>query len=137
MHQQIRTSPDSTAENIRRVADVLAAKGINVDGIGPDFEAPHVRTVVSHGDLDGALAALRGAGLEPELRPAVTFSLSNAPGQLGAALEKLAGLGYGIDSVLVLAGRDPKLGQALVSIGVRLPMPDDWEKTAAELSGHR
>ena len=137
MHQQIRTSPDSTAENIRRVVDVLAASGVNVDGIGPDFEAPHVRTVVSHEDLDTALGALRRAGLEPELRPAVTFSLSDAPGQLAASLEKLAGHGYGIESVLVLAGGDSGPGQALVSIGVRLPMPDDWEKTAAELSGHR
>ncbi len=46
VHQQIRTSPGRTGENIRRVLDVLAAAGVNIEGIGPDFESPHVRTAV-------------------------------------------------------------------------------------------
>ena len=51
MHQQIRTSPGSTADNIRRALEIL--EGVNVEGIGPDFEPPHVRIAVRHEHCQG------------------------------------------------------------------------------------
>lgn len=133
MHQQIRTSPGHTGENIRRVLDVLAAAGVNIEGIGPDYEAPHVRTAVPDAQCDAAWAALKDAGLEPELRAAVTVALPNEPGQLAAAVERLAKRGYAQESVLVLASRDGD--HTLVSIGVRPTVPAGWEATAATLGG--
>ncbi|HSW40882.1 MAG TPA: hypothetical protein VLM76_00020 [Patescibacteria group bacterium] len=133
MHQQIRTSPGATEENIRRVLDILAAAGVNVEGIGPDYESPHVRTAVPHEHLDAALKALRDAGLEPEMRAAIPFALPNAPGQLAAALERLARRGYAGESVLVLASRDGD--RTIVSIGVRRATPFRAEAAVAELGG--
>jgi len=133
MHQQIRTSPGSTAENIRRVLDILAGAGVNVEGIGPDFESPHVRTAVPHGACQAAWDALKRAGLEPELRPAVTFALDHQPGRLAERVEWLARRGYGIESVLVLASRDGD--RTLVSIGVRPTVPPDWDAIVAGLGG--
>ena len=133
MHQQIRTSPGTTGENVRRVLDILAGAGVNVEGIGPDYESPHVRTAVPHEHLEAAWMALRDAGLEPEMRAAITFALPNVPGQLAAALERLARRGYVAESVLVLASRDGD--RTLASIGVRRAIPYRWEDAAAELGG--
>ena len=133
MHQQIRTSPGQTGENIRRVLDVLADAGVNVEGIGPDFESPHVRTVVPHDRSEAAWSALKKAGLEPELRPAVTFALAHEPRQLAAAVESLAQSGYVAESVLVLVSRDR--GRTLVSVGVRRAIPRAWAATVVELGG--
>jgi len=133
VHQQIRTSPGHTGENIRRVLDVLAGAGVNVEGIGPDFESPHVRTAVPHEHSDAAWAALKEAGLEPEMRAALPVSLPNAPGQLAAAVERLARRGYVVESLLVLASRDGD--RTLVSIGVRRAIPNDWAAAVTELGG--
>ena len=48
MHQQIKASPDDTAENVRTIVDALAAAGINIEAIAPDFDPPHVRVLVKH-----------------------------------------------------------------------------------------
>jgi hypothetical protein len=133
VHQQIRTSPGHTGENIRRVLDVLAGARVNVEGVGPDFESPHVRMAVPHDRCEAAWEALKTAGLEPELRPAITFALSNEPGQLAPVVEGLVKRGYVVESVLVLASRDE--GRTLVSIGVRRAIPDAWEATVADLGG--
>lgn len=134
MHQQIRTSPGQTGENIRRVLDILARADVNVEGIGPDFESPHVRTTVPHDQCAAAWAALKEAGLQPELRAAVPYALENEPGQLNTRVEGLVSRGYVVESVLVLASRDDH-GRTLVSIGVRRAIPHGWAATVEELGG--
>jgi len=134
VHQQIRTSPGHTGENIRRVLKILGDQNINVVGIGPDFESPHVRTVVSHEQCAAARAALEKGGMPSELRPAVTYDLPNEPGQLAARLEELAGRGFVIESVLVLAA--PGRAGTLASIGVRPPIPEGWAATVERLGGY-
>ncbi len=134
MHLQIRTSPDTTAGNIRTVLRVLARVEINIEGIGPDFEPPHVRLLVSHEAFDKALRVLEDADLNPETRPAVTLALPNSPGQLSGRLEELILKGYTPESVLVLAGRDNE-GRTLVSVGVRETVPPDWAERVIALGG--
>jgi len=131
MHQQIRTSPGSTADNLRRALEIL--DGVNIEGIGPDFEPPHVRIAVRHENCQEAWDALERAGLRPELRAAITFALANAPGQLKFTLDRLVDRGYVLESVLVLAGRDGD--RTLVSVGVHRAMPDDWAATVEALGG--
>jgi len=134
VHQQIRTSPGQTGENIRRVLDILADAEINVEGIGPDFESPHVRTAVPHHQCNAAWNALKEAGLQPELRAAVPYALENVHGQLRDKVEGLVKNGYVVESVLVLASRDDA-GRTLVSIGVRRAIPHDWATTVRTLGG--
>jgi len=124
MHQQIKTSPGSTDENLQAVIDTLGGAGINIQGIGPDFESPHIRTVVSHEDTEAAISVLRSAGLEPEIRPGFTASVANRPGRLKHVLDALRQRGYGIESVLVLADRTGE--DVLVSVGIDRPVPNDW-----------
>ena len=137
MHLQIRTSPGSTDENMRRVIEVLADAGINIDGIGPDFESPHVRVHIDHDEGDdgpfaAAFAALRDAGLGPEAREAVTVSMSNTPGAVRAATRKLLRKGFALESILVLATHD---GDSVrVSFGVGRKVEPDWESTARALA---
>ncbi len=133
MHQQIRTSPDTTVENIRTVLDVLAAERVNVEGIGPDFEPPHVRVAVPHRDWKRAWDALKGAGLQPEARPAITFAMPNLPGQVAPLVEQIVQQGYTLESLLVLASRAD--GRTLVSIGVRETVPRGWADGVAALGG--
>lgn len=134
MHLQIRTSPDTTVENIRTVLDVLARADVNVEGIGPDFEAPHVRVAVRHADWGRALDALKAADLDPAPRAAVTFAIPNQAGQIAPLIERLIGEGYTLESLLVLASRAND--RTLVSIGVREDIPRGWsEQTAIDLGG--
>ncbi len=133
MHQQIRTSPGGTADNIRNVLDILAQAGVNVEGIGPDFEAPHIRTAVPHEHWDRAWEALDRARLKPEVRPAVTVAVPNKPGQVSPIVEDLVRRGYTPESLLVLASRDR--GLTLISVGVRETVPAAWESMVAGLGG--
>ena len=134
MHLQIRTSPDTTVENIRTVLDALARAEVNVEGVGPDFEAPHVRVVVRHADWDRAWDALKSADLDPARRAAVTFAIPNQAGQIAPLIERLVGEGYTLESLLVLASRADD--RTLVSIGVREDVPRGWsEETAINLGG--
>jgi hypothetical protein len=135
MHQQIRTSPGGTSDNIRNVLDILARAGVNVEGIGPDFEAPHIRTAVPHERWDQAWNALGKAGLKPEERDSLTVAVPNEPGQVSRIVESLVRRGYTLESLLVLASRDR--GLTLVSIGVGGTDPATWAETAAELGGWR
>ena len=84
MHQQIKASPDDTAENFQRIVNALADRGVNILAIAPDFDPPHVRVLVSHDDMDGALSALSDAGLTPEIKSAL--GLTN-PGRARPAEE--------------------------------------------------
>ncbi len=131
MHQQIKTSPGHTDENLRRVADALV--GVQVLGIGPDFESPHIRTVVADKDFEAAWNALKSAGLQPITCRALTYAVENQPGAIVDILEDLAKKGFVVESVLVLASRIN--GQTLVSFGVDRGIPPDWEDMYAELGG--
>jgi hypothetical protein len=133
MHQQIRTSPGTTGENLRRALDILARADVNVEGIGPDFEPPHIRIAVRHDQWDQAWKALDEHGLKPEARAAIAFAVPNAPGQVAPILERLARQGYALESFLVLAGQDGD--RTLVSVGVRETVPRGWSATIAELGG--
>ena len=139
MHQQIRGSPDSTAGNVARIVNVLAAEGINILGIAPDFEAPHVRVIVGdsveedHEAFDAALVALEKAGLAPQVRPAVFLTVPNKPAALKVAIDRLTRQGYSVESILVLPGL-PETGKAWVSIGVAQTIRLDWEDDSTALT---
>jgi hypothetical protein len=137
MHQQIRTSPGSTEENIKRVIEVLADAGINIEGIGPDFESPHVRVHVDHppnddGPWQDAFDALLAAGLQPVPRESVTVSMPNTPGAVRAATRHLTRRGFRIESVLVLATHEDE--HVRVSFGVARKVEQGWEETSHELA---
>jgi hypothetical protein len=142
MHQQIKASPDSTPENMRKVVDALAAAKINIEAIAPDFESPHVRVLVKHNDpfdpddktdtFNQALEALRRIGFKPTIVRAVEeVSMTNAPGELKIAMDTLEEQGETIDSILVLPGGGA--GEAFVSFGVLGEVDDAWEDRATEL----
>jgi hypothetical protein len=107
--------------------EALAASGVNVEGVGPDYEAPHARVVVPHDAVDAALKVLGEGGFEPELRDACTFALPHRPGQLADVLDRVARADFDVQCVLVLASR--LRGMTLVSIGVdREPTLDERER---------
>jgi hypothetical protein len=140
MHQQIRGSPDSIAGNIARIVNVLAAAGVNILGIAPDFDAPHVRVIVGDeaGEEEGeafemALDAMAKAGLAPQIRPAVLLSMPNSPTALQSAIDRLTRKGYAIESILVLPG-EPEPGKAWVSLGVAQTIKPDWDTDSNALS---
>jgi hypothetical protein len=131
MHQQLRTSPSDTGDNMRRVLDALA--GINIEGIGPEFDSTHVRTAVEHPAWEAAWAALKSAGLEPVACKAVLVTLPNSEGKLRQAVENLARRGYVVESVLVLASPGQS-GLVRVSIGVRDGIKENWEQVSESLA---
>jgi hypothetical protein len=120
MHQQVKTSPEESVANLRAVLDVLAnaQPPINVEGIGSDFDCPHIRTVVAEAEMGTAFDALASAGLEPELRAAVTVSVSDAPGALREVIRRLIeDEGRVMESLLLLVGGGAG-NTVRVSIGV-------------------
>jgi len=144
MHQQIKASPKTTAENIRNVVDALAAAKVNVEAIAPDFESPHVRVLVKHSEpydpkdvrdpFNQALKAIAKVpgGFKPTIVRAVEeVSMTNSPGELKIAMDTLEENNETIDSILVLPGGGQ--GEALVSFGVLGPVDEAWEKRASEL----
>jgi len=117
MHQQIKASPDTVAENIRAVVDALAAAGINVEAIAPDFDPPHVRVLVHHNKFDAAFDALVAADLEPtRVRAIEPVRMPNKPAALKTAMDALEEQGHVLESILVLPGAQGN--SALVSFGV-------------------
>jgi hypothetical protein len=131
MHQQIKASPDTVAENIRAVVDALASAGINVESISPDFDPPHVRVLVEHEVFDDAFNALQNANLEPTIVRAVEpVQIPNKPGALRTAMDTLEGQGHIIESILVLAGRGKNTE---VSFGVAGDVDNSWPGEAESL----
>jgi hypothetical protein len=117
MHQQIRTSPGSVGGNVSHAVEALARRGVNVEGVGPDYESPHVRIVVPHDATEDAIEALEGIpDFTPRAVPACTFALAHRPGQLDVVLQRVARAGFEVQSVLVLASR--YRGMTLVSLGL-------------------
>ena len=142
MHLQVKASPDDTADNIRRVVTALALHRINIEAIAPDFDPPHVRVLVRHGDpydptnaddpLNRALAAMEAEGLTPELKAGLLVSMPNKPRVLKTALDKCTSENYVVESILVLPG-GPSAGAAWVSFGVARTTIDGWDQEAAAL----
>ena len=67
MHQQLGGSPDDTASNVRAILTALA--DINLEGIAPSFDPPHIRVLVAESLLipSGLLtAAYLGRRLGPD-----------------------------------------------------------------------
>ncbi len=126
MHAQIKASPDDTAENVQRILNALAAAEINIQAIAPDFDPPHVRVLVSHQDMDAALAALADEGLAPEVKSALGLRIPDSPGALKKAIDGIARRGLMVESVLVLPASDVP-DTALVSIGVAKTVIHGWD----------
>ena len=137
MHQQIKASPETVAENIRAVVDALAGANVNIEAIAPDFDPPHVRVLLEHkAEGDGsdptlaAIDALTAAGIEPTVvRAVLPVRMPNRPKALQTAMNALEGQGQVIDSILVMPGLQGN--KALVSFGVQGEMSDGWEQEAA------
>jgi hypothetical protein len=142
MHLQVKASPDDTADNIRRVVKALALHGINIEAIAPDFDPPHVRVLVRHGEpydptnaddpLNRALTAMEAEGLTPELKSGLLVSMPNKPRVLKTALDRCTSENYVVESILVLPGESPS-GAARVSFGVARAAIDGWEQEADAL----
>ena len=139
MHQQIRGSPDSIAGNVARIVNVLAKAQVNILGIAPDFEAPHVRVIVGDepGEEEGeafqtALDAMAKAGLAPQIRPAVLLKVPNNTAALKNAIDRLTLKGYAVESILVLPG-NPETGKAWVSLVTQTIAPN-WDTDSNALS---
>lgn len=142
MHLQIKASPGTTAENVRTVVDALAAAGINIEAIAPDFDPPHVRVLVRHrvpfntaDDADPfsrALEALRHADLEPTVvRATGLVDLPNKPAALKTAMDALEGEGHVLQSILVLP--TGQANRAFVSFGVEGDVDDGWDAEGERL----
>ena len=142
MHLQVKASPGDTADNIRRVVNALARHGINIEAIAPDFDPPHVRVLLKHGEpydpadaadpLNRALAAMAAEGLTPELKAGLLITMPNKPRVLKAALDRCTSENYVVESILVLPG-EPSAGAARVSFGVARTTIDGWDQEAREL----
>jgi len=122
MHLQISGSPGDTASNIRAIVIALTQAGVNIEGISPDSNPPHVRVAVQHGEpydpndpndpFNVALNAMEAAGLAPVIKPAVTVALPNTQGALKKALIRLMKEGYATESILVLSDTRVQFGVA-------------------------
>ena len=130
MHQQIGGSPKDTASNIGTTVTALQKAGINIVGIAPAFESPHVRVVVADGDTENALRALADAGLAPRIHSAVVVQMVNTAGQLKKAMDELMVRGFEVESILVLPGDPPS-----VSFGIRRNEIPGWSDNSAEELG--
>ena len=143
MHQQIKGSPDDVASNVHRIVNVLAKKAINIEGIAPDFDPPHVRVVVKHeepydpANLDDAfnqaVLAMQEDGLAPEIKSAITVPMPNKPKALKTAMDRLEREGYVVESIVVLSSEEGAL--ARVSFGVARTTIADWDQVAGNLEG--
>jgi hypothetical protein len=128
MHQQIKASPDTIAENIRTVIDALAGAGVSFESISPDFEPPHVRVLVEHEFFDDAFNALAGLGATI-VRSVEPVRLPDRAGALKTAMDALEAEGHTVESILVLRrGSD-----TAVSFGVAGDVNGDWADEAASL----
>jgi hypothetical protein len=143
MHQQIKASPDPTRENIRRIVKALSDAGINIDGIAPDFDPPHVRVAVKHNHpydpadatdtFNQALVVLRNAGFDPKVKSSVLLSVANTPTALQTVFEQLEGRNHELESLVVLAGDGGNMAQ--LSIGLSRDSMDDWAEEEETLRG--
>jgi hypothetical protein len=141
MHLQISGSPGDTASNVSAIVVALTGASVNILGIGPDFNPPHVRVAVEQNDpydpdngddpFNIALKAMFPAGLAPSIKPAVTVTMPDKAGALKAALSRLTREGYTAESILVLTCSE--VGTQ-VQFGVGQAILADWEVTSAKLA---
>jgi hypothetical protein len=129
MHQQLGGSPKDTAGNMRAILTALA--DINIAGIAPSFDPPHIRVLVQDDAFDAAFQAMSDAGLEPTVHSAVTVNLPDSSGTLKKAMDGLARRGYVVESVLVVPG-DAGTGRVNVSFGIAQLGITDWDDDKSE-----
>ena len=129
MHQQLGGSPKDTASNMRAILTALA--DINIAGIAPSFDPPHIRVLVEEDVFDAAFEAMSNAGLEPTVHSAVTVNLPDASGALKKAMDGLGRKGYVVESVLVVPG-DAGTGRVNVSFGISQVGITDWDDGRSE-----
>jgi hypothetical protein len=142
MHLQISGSPDDTASNVSAIVVALAGAGVNILGIGPDFNPPHVRVAVEQEDpydpndakdpFNQALKAMFEAGLAPSIKPAVTVTMPNKAGALKAVLSRITRAGYTTESILVLASCSDAGTE--VQFGVGQAILDGWDVMSDKLA---
>lgn len=133
MHAQVKSSPHDARANLAAVVEALADAHISIEAIAPDFEWPHIRTVVDHGQEENAMAALRDKGLDPILLKAVPFEVDNTEGQLQGILGELKQRGYEVESVLIGATHGQN-DRVRLSIGIKEPPESGWEAEADALA---
>lgn len=126
MHAQIKASPDTVAENVQRILNALAAAEINVEAIGPDFDPPHVRVLVTHENMDNAMSALSDAGLSPEIKSALLLTIPDEHSALKKAVDSIARRGLTVESILTL-GKSDQQDTVKVSIGVAKTVIHGWD----------
>jgi hypothetical protein len=122
--------------------NALARHGINIEAIAPDFDPPHVRVLVQHGEpydpanaddpFNRALAAMEEEGLTPEIKSALLVPMPNKPRVLKTTLDRLTREGLAVESILILPG-ESSAGVARVSFGVARTTIAGWDKEAGEL----
>jgi hypothetical protein len=139
MHQQLGGSPNDTASNLRAILAALA--DIDIAGIAPSFDPPHIRILVEDEVFDSAYDAMKAANLEPTVHSAVTVPIRNTKNALRTAMDRLERRGYVVDAVLVLPGH-PKDSQGneiqdhvQVSFGLSPTIIVDWNDERAEALG--
>ncbi len=132
MHQQLGGSPKDTASNMRAILEALA--DINIGGIAPSFDPPHIRVVVEDDAFDTAYDAMATAGLAPTVHSAVTVTMTDTPKALKTALDRLERMGYEVDAILVLPSQ-PSQGQVQVSFGIKPRGIAGWTDAQAESLG--
>jgi hypothetical protein len=131
MHQQLGGSPEETAANMRAV--LAALDDVNIRGIGPSFDPPHIRVLVEDGEFDKARRLMDDNGLEPTIHTAVTLTISDAKGRLRKAMAAIEDRGNFVDAILVVPGA--AAGKAMISFGLIGPNLDDWtDQTADDLA---
>lgn len=146
MHQQIKASPEETAENMRLVIEALATARINIEAIAPDFDPPHIRVLVKHkpnykeddptDPFNRAIAAIGDIeGFDPKrVRAIEPIRVKNEPGALKAALDLIeqGASPQVVESILVLPAAQGNY--AVVSIGVEGEVDEGWAEQAVQLS---
>ena len=114
MQAFIIEAPNRPGE-LARVADKIAARGINIEAFSLGFGTAGALAFLAS-DEKGLRSALADGGITPKEIPVVTISLEDKPGTIAKAAQRLADAGVNIE---FLAPVDFTAGRkATVAIGV-------------------
>jgi hypothetical protein len=86
---------------LARIAETLAAKGVNIDGVGGgSCGAGSARLALITSDDAATRSALSAAGTAFREQEAAEVSLRNQPGMLAQAARRLADAGVNIETIM-------------------------------------